>query len=360
MPRYDAKPFPFPPDAWWFTPHVLTGTAFDLDHRPLVGGCPRPVPLSIVARWASMRPNDMWTQWSLAWLRAPGKPSFDEVRKALGATTVFDTRGPEMMLRELDGTAEQFQWAGRTICALDVDRCAWLGARLVNDAKEAEAVEVYSRYAELARDRVGVSNAIGWLVRRLWDTGQHSRARALAEGAASTRSGSGINLLGYVFEREGRLEDAQQMYELVVNKYGKASGGELARFCVRRARATKDDTWLLRVPELLPDVFPKGVERAETAWLPAPPKDGMVFTSFGRRALASGLRATDIVVAVDGFRVRSNGQYGVLAHGSFEPRATFTVWRDDRYHEVDVTMPERWLGVGLDTYPSATPPRIVK
>ena len=60
-----------------------------------------------------------------------------------------------------------------------------------------------------------------------------------------------------------------------------------------------------KLNHLLVKTFPNGIEKADVAWLPAPPNDGMTFKTFGRRAMRSTLRATDVIVGLDGRRIRS-------------------------------------------------------
>lgn len=71
----------------------------------------------------------------------------------------------------------------------------------------------------------------------------------------------------------------------------------------------------------------------------------MQFTTFGRRAERAGLRATDVLVGIDGSRVRSDRQLAVVIRLALGDEMTFTVWRDGRYVTLPATLPQRWLGV---------------
>jgi hypothetical protein len=81
--------------------------------------------------------------------------------------------------------------------------------------------------------------------------------------------------------------------------------------------------------------------------LDAPPRDGIAFTSFGRRASAIRLEPTDIIVGVDDWRVRTHGQYSVAARLRHDEMMTLTIWRRGQYQQLRTRVPERWLGVGL-------------
>jgi S1-C subfamily serine protease len=78
--------------------------------------------------------------------------------------------------------------------------------------------------------------------------------------------------------------------------------------------------------------------------LDATPADGVALGTFGRRAAVAGLKRTDIIVGVDGWRVRTADQLRVVSRLKFDDLITFTVWRDGAYKQVHARVPERWLG----------------
>jgi hypothetical protein len=59
------------------------------------------------------------------------------------------------------------------------------------------------------------------------------------------------------------------------------------------------------------------------------------------RAAKAGLRKTDIIVGVEGVRVRSEAQFDVLIRASHDAAMQFTVWRDGNYAKVNGTLPQR-------------------
>jgi hypothetical protein len=348
-----------PNDVAWFMPHVPTGTALDLPYRTLSEGCPRPVPLPQVERWAAQAPHDMYTAWSLAWLRVPGIPAFADVQRTVGPIAEYDLRAASRMFQYLQGTNEQFLSIARVMCGLSADECDKLGAQLVMNGQEEEAAAVYDTYARKARSSVKVSGSIGWLVNYYWDTDKRERAVELAEAAGDTGSGSGMEILGIVRERQGRDEEAVAIFTEIAGRY-QDGGWALAGHDLRQARRTGSAAWVTRAAQQVPKIFPNGIELAQTGWLPAPPPDGMTFKTFGRRAARTGLRASDVVVAVDGYRVHSAEQYHVLARGSFDQKMRFTVWRDGRYQEIAAVVPQRHFGVWLNDHPAAAPAQTVK
>ncbi len=137
----------------------------------------------------------------------------------------------------------------------------------------------------------------------------------------------------------------RQQYQQIADHYGDT--GPLGTFFVRQGLRAGDKTLELKGWDNLRQTFPNGIERLAMHALDVTPVDGMAFHTFSRRAGATGLRPTDVVVGVDGWRVRTPGQYGVLARLSHDDAMALTVWRDGRYQQLRTRVPERWLGVQL-------------
>jgi hypothetical protein len=345
-----------PNDVAWFTPHVPTGTAFDLWTRSLGPGCKRPVPQPQVERWTSQAPHDFWVPYSLIHVRTDTIPTVADGKRALGPLLDYDLRALRRVFQYLEGNGDDYIPIARTMCRLEANECAKLGAELLWNGREKEAAEVYDTYARTARDSVGVSNETDWLVRYWWDTGRKDRALALAEDNRNVGSRMGLETYGFLMARQGRDDEALQAFEEIVQHY--RSKGALASYYLSRARKTGDQAWMNRAAATVPDIFPQGIELADGAWLPAPPPDGVMFLSYGPRAARTGLQPDDVIVAVDGYRVHSMEQYNVVMYSGFDARVPMKVWRKDRYLPIEPTIPQRRMGVGLSTYPSAAKRRI--
>lgn len=263
----------------------------------------------------------------------------------------YDARASEWMFRYLQATGEEYLSAARRQCRIDVDECARLGGELLFLGRDADAAAAFEHFVQNARNRVAVSNQVAWLVRYDWDTGRRDAATRMAEEAGSVGSAGGLEIHGEVLERLGRDEEARAVFEYLSERYENGGFG-LATYCLRKAATSGDRNWVARASKAVPKVFPRGIESLDLPALPSPPSDGIAFQSFGPRARRTGLLPDDIIVGVDAYRVRTVDQYTLIARSGFDPHMRLTVWRQGRYREVTVVMPQRYMGVYLRNHPN--------
>lgn len=334
---------PFPSDVFWFTPAVPTGTAFDLAARSLRPGCPRPPTVAQAAVWAKERPYDPWAVWGHLWLAAVKEPAVDAVRAGFSSLFAYDS---DPLIKMIDWGAvssdERIAHA-RTLCGLRPGECDRLAELELLVNQDVRAVAAYERWVAESRDQVRVSQGVMWLMRYHEGHGNRERAEALARHAAETGSAAGRQVLGEWLDRVGRVDEAEQVYRELVERYPRRTD-TLGTFLLRRGLRAGNRTPDAVVLELLRPVFPDGVQPLQRHALAPQPGDGVAFATWGPRATDTGIRPTDIIVGMDGWRVRNTDQYIVLSRLQFDDVMVLTVWRDGRYQDVRVRVPERWFG----------------
>lgn len=347
-PNWVRAAAPFPLEQTWFVEAVPSGTAFDLVNRSLRPGCERPATLQQIAAWAKEMPYDSWTQWAAAWRPVAGKPSVEDVRGTLSLVLTYDLGALRRMIDYVPMNASTRITLSRQMCDIAAHQCYVLAEHLLREARDAEAAQVLERWFAEAPDALMSAERAPWLVRYYVRHGHLAQAEALARATAEVFSFGGLKVYGDFLDSQGRHDEAAKVYDAARVRYDdpRLVGTFRVREGLRTAnRKVELDGWTL-----LQSVFPRGGERLVVNALPATPADGVVFATFGERAARAGLEAGDIIVGVDGWRVRNHQQYGVIADLRHEDAMTFTVWRGGRYQQVRATVPERLLGVGMDDY----------
>jgi tetratricopeptide (TPR) repeat protein len=233
-------------------------------------------------------------------------------------------------------------------CDLAAGSCAAVADWLLLDDRERDAVRMYERFMAQARDEVAIAHNINWLVRYYRDQGRLDDAVALAQHGAATQSRGGLEALADLLDAERHYEQAEQVYRMIAEHYNITA--PLGTFLMRRALDAHDKALEIEASDLLRHDFPNGLERLVLYALHGSPTDGIAFKTFGRRPASVGLEATDVIVAVDGWRVRTAGQYMDASRLATGDMMTFVVWRNGQYREIRHRVPQRWLGTTFQDY----------
>ncbi len=353
-PDFD-RPAPLSLDVPWFTPAVPAGTAFELPVRSLRPGNPRPPARAQSAQWALDMPYDHWTLWSKAWLAADGKPTVATVRTALTPLFGYDANALLKMIDDMAMPNSERLDTMHALCALVATHCDRLGELLLVQNDERGAATAYERWAAKSRDRVGVSNGVSWLVRYQRRIGNAARAEALAREAGKVGSYRGLQELAEWLDRAGRYAEAERVYRQIVEQHPDGSVS-LGTFLMRQALRTSNAGLQAKASEMLRPLFPGGLEPLAGHSLPVTPGDGVAFATFGPRPTALGMQITDIIVGVNGWRVRSANQYIAVTRFRNDDAMTLTVWRDRRYQELTLRVPERSFGTRFKDHRGAAAP----
>lgn len=351
--RDQARQVSWPTTEAWFNPWEPDGTVLDPDYRIVRQGGEKGSVPQLEAMHA-LSPSASYLSWRLAWWRVDGRPpTIAEVRTLTGPVLAYDASAAYRMFKGLDGSHDDYVTLATAMCELNPDRCIDLGEELLKEGRDREAADELRRFYTRARDRVSASLKALWLTRYLIDQGQMADARRIAEDADDVGSAGGIGTLAELLERQGDAAGAEARYKQIHERYGPAAGWHLGAFYLRRWKATSDPALRDRGLALVADRFPSGLEVPPAA--AAAPGDGVAFSNFGARAGRAGLRRSDVVVGIDGVRVRSWEQAEILLRASHDAAIRFTVWRDGAYTTVSGALPQRWLGCGIKTYrPAAT------
>jgi hypothetical protein len=237
----------------------------------------------------------------------------------------------------------------KRLCELDPVRYFELGDYYVGENQPEQAVEAYQKGVEQSPDRVAMANECGWLVNYLDDHGQAEKALAIANEAAEVYSYDGLETMAKLQEKHGHFAEAKDYYQKIAERYGK--GEPLRHFLNRRPEFTaKADQ---AAAETEQQAFVATLTKVAMADFKEPPVDGAVLTSTSPKATEAGLRVGDIIVALDGYRIRTGGQYIRVSGLTEDPKMQLIVWNSAGYREVSAQVPGRHFDFVLRDYNSA-------
>ena len=298
---------PFPLETRWFTPAVPIGTAFELAERSLRPGNPRPPTRAQVAQWAIDRPYDHWTIWAREWLSVDGRPELEAVGTALNPLFGYDVGALFKMIEFMNMPDSTRVDITSALCDMSATYCDRLGELQLLLGNEEAAATAYERWALKCRDRVAVASGVTWLVHYQERVGNTARAEALAREAGDTGSYRGLQELAEWLDRAGLYQEAEAVYRRIAARYNDATV-PLGTFLMRQAQRTDNTDFETEASELLRPLFPAGLEPLAMQNLPPRATEGVIFATFGPRPRALGMQSTDVIMAVNGWRVRSADQ----------------------------------------------------
>ncbi len=291
----------------------------------------------------------------------PAEKTLDRVSREMGARVEYDLDA----LRKIEDAADKEPEKGipirQRMCDLDTNECADLGWAFVRLGRPAEAAAAFQRTVDEAPDRIGVCNNVNWLVNYYYDQGRVEEARTIADMAADVYCAWSLYTRAYLSERMGQPVEAERLYVARAERY---DGEEpvsypLVGFYYRMARVQKDGEYEARLEELLSRVFPEGLEPLPETLDASPPTDGLLIDEKSYWLEYAGLRGSDVIVGLDGFRVRSLPQYEVVRNFQALPsdatEMRLRVWRQTQYLDITTRILGRGFRVRVRTYGTPGP-----
>jgi tetratricopeptide (TPR) repeat protein len=356
-PDFAARPTDLPDESTWFRPPLLRGVAYEAAFRLNNSTQLRHPPMSVVEELRRLAPYSTWV--TSQYLEKKGNPPVDEQRAAYGRLLEYDTRAMKELVKDtdseglepLDGPPLVLDVRQR-LCALAADECIPLGNYFLSRGADEEAAAAFQKAFDEGENRVWVSNSCNWLVHHYLDHGEREKAERIAQEAAEVYSSGGLETWASVLERLGRLDEAESYYKKSAERYDSPAG--LASFYRRQALEGGEKRYEAAFQKAIAKPFPNGLEKVDQQKLPRPPQDGVLID--GRSVLTRryGIEKGDIIVGVDGWRVRDWQQYQIVRDFTRAPRIDLEVWHAGAYREVIAELPLRRFQVSMSAY---RPPR---
>jgi hypothetical protein len=360
MAHYEFVRNSMPSFAAWFVPGVPRGTTYDINARLRAR--------LLASRSDTLRsfhaisPISYEVSEHLAKVAFKDQGTLPELEQVFGPRIEYDLRAISLMADLVVRDLEPYGRLLERACELSADKCFDRGFFLVEAGRLAAAAAAYQRGMDEAADGIGAANNSLWLMHYYLDVGQVARAGAVAEKAASTGSYGGLVTQARFLERTGEIAAAESVLQDGLRRYGNAPrnpdeewemrDGEqdsdtLLAFYYRMAFEQKVPGYAERFHALADRDFPNGIERLDRASLSGRPSDGISVLKAEPVAERRGMKTGDIIVGLDGVRVRTRRQYFVVAEFTDRPEMALVVFRHPDYVDVKARVPWRRLGMDL-------------
>lgn len=301
----------------WHHQNPLPGTAYDLQPRmnhPSFFN--RPDFLDKLTQLQAASPHDPVLY---SYLLAKKEVDPESALKILEPSRDYNADAAIRTSEQSMDSQESKQWLERAV-ALN-PRYLLRAMRAEQDDSAAYA-QYFEKWLQTSPDAVAVANQSHAMIRYYESHGRRDKAAALADQAAETGSFLGLCAKADLLESKGQFDQALTFYGRVEERYHQF--GPLLG-CLMRV-ATKNPRYQDRLQQAL-DRLPAGLQAYQGS--AAAPERGVLVTSD-----VEDLKKGDIIVAVRGYQVQSQGDY--VAIRDTQPFADFRliIYRDKRYSEM--------------------------
>jgi tetratricopeptide (TPR) repeat protein len=332
----------------WFSGPFPPGTAFDLDYRVSAeANDPYKLPPQLEGL-LKLAPFQRSLVQAYMGQKYGTKPTLEQFNAAAGPLVDYDRHLMRARANLAKDNPAEYQRLARPLCDLNAGDCLALGKYLADHEMDEAAAHAYQRAFDSAPDRLAVANDSDWLVNYYFDKGEKGKAVAVAQAAAEVYSLSGLQIMGRVLERMGRYPEAESYFKKIQERYDNKT--ELQSFYIRREQRAPGSGYAAQAATALKELFPQGLVRVSVSDFSTPlvNQDGVLggleISQTTGKLVRFGINLYDVIVAIDGYRIRNQDQYLCVRGFTDDPHMRVVVWRAGRYVEIKGLFKRRRFG----------------
>lgn len=343
------KPNPNPHVNEWHNPNPPPGTVYNLrprlNHPSLTE---RPDTIPHFQQMHALAPYDCRLIYFLLKHQYHDQATYEQATNLFGALLPYSINAMRTVARTIYNQPEQYKKLMLQAAALDPVCYYTLGDYEISHHDDDLAAKYIDEACAADPDSVRVSNEAYWRVKYWLKKGQTGKARQIADDAGEVYSARGLESKAYFFEATSNYDGAFEWYAKEEERYD--DSGPLVDFCERYKNLTGDSRFEPEVKKRVNKMFPHGMEKVSLADFHAPPTDGVSILQQGELLTAAGLRAGDVIVALNGTRTHTFNQYMFVRGLLAGPELDLIVWQGGNYHEIKASPPDHRFGVDFGDY----------
>ena len=343
---YYPPPHPFINE--WHRHNPPPGTAYDPhprgNHPSLVN---RPDTVALLEHLHALAPWDHDISFFLIQKRFGEKPTAAQLMEVYGPELDYTT-SPMITIAKasMANPAVYVEWMNKA--AMQTPRIYYrLGDYFVTQGRTEEAAQAYTDGMARSPDPLELAAAARWMVNYLEDHHETEKATALADRAAEVYSQPGLEAKAALLERRKQYDDAFKIHQAIAERYGDPE--EILPFLARMQQAAPNSKYRALLTEAIAG---SRFEKIELQKLSGAPTVGVVPSTENDEMRKAGLRQTDIIVGVQGYRTPTATRYTIVRELG-DPQLTLIIWRDHAYRELKAAPPNRRFGVDFLDYRAA-------
>jgi len=333
----DQHPPGFPRPDTWYTPGLPPGTAYRFQTRVEYIPEVRLASPAEAQRYYDLAPWQYSVAKHLYQVRSGGRPDAAVFKEVLGRFLEYNHRAMQDYAALVKDNPAEYIAVLRHLAEQNPGHYLELGKYLANRHMDKEAVEAYENAIKFQADAVWVSNNCEWLVDYYADHGNVARATEIAKFAAEVYSRTGLETMAFLMERLNKLPEAEDHFQKLAERYN--DGRPLSSFYSRQS-----------LKAIGAPAFPAGSRDVSLGDFQGAPKSGVLVQEAGEALRESGVKSSEIIVALDGKRVDSFEDFLSIRALSESDGMDVIVFGEGKYRAVHAETPGRRFNLKFVTY----------
>jgi hypothetical protein len=340
-PQYDPNPNPHVNE--WHSHNPPPGTVYDLhprlNHPSLIS---RPDAVARFEQLHEMAPYDCRIIHFLLERKYKNQPSYEQAAGLFQAVLPYSINAMRTVANTVYNQPEQYQKLMLEAAVLDPVCYYDLGDYEIGRQEEDLGAKYVDQACAADPDSVRVSDHAYWRVQYYLKKGQIEKARQIADEGGEVYSWVGLEAKASFLEGTTNYDGAFEWYAKLEERYNDSK--PLIAFCERYKNLTGDTRFEPELKKRLNKLFPGGIEKVSLADFHGAPTDGVLIQEQSGLLTAAGLRAGDVIVALNGTSTHTFAQYIYVRDLLTGPELDLIVWQGSSYHEIRASPPNHLFG----------------
>jgi tetratricopeptide (TPR) repeat protein len=336
-------PNPNPHINEWHKHNPPPGTAYNplprMDHPSLVW---RPDSTALLDKLHEMAPYDNNISWYIWKTKYKENPTYDQALALFKPTLPFSVYAMRKVANTVLNQPDLYEILLSKSATIEPSDYFTLADYFVDRKQDGKAAQYFEKGAKMDPDPLSLAAHANWLIHYYLRNGRTQEARQLADFAGEVYSDDGLLAKADYLETVGDYTGAYQWYSKIGERYDDYT--DVIAYTIRHKAKTGDTQFDALVQDQLTKVFPNGVEKAGLANFQSPPADGVLIKQATDRTHAAGMKAGDVIVAINGVRTYTFNQYICGLKVDTGPEMDLIVWQGNRYSEIKTSPPGHHFG----------------
>lgn len=346
-PPYNPNPNPHINE--WHSHNPPPGTVYDLyprlDHPSLVS---RPDAVACFERLHVLAPYDGRIIRFLLRQKYNNQPTYEQASALFQSVLPYGIYATCTVANTVYDQPDRYEKLMLQAAAVDPTCYYTLGDYEIDRHEEDLAAKYIDQACAADPDSVRIANHACWRVQYYLKKGQTEKARHIADEGGEVYSEVGLEAEALFLEKTTNYDGAFDWYARVEERYDHA--GPLIAFCERYKKQTGDTRFDSELKKRAKKIFPAGIQQVSLADFHGPPRDGVSVNQQNYLVTAAGLRAGDVIVALNGSRTHTFTQYMYVRDLLTGPELNLIVWKGSGYYELRASPPDHLFGVDFGDY----------